>query len=45
MISLGSYRYFNFEPSFNVLEIYLDHEFQRPQEGLNCESLAYKGVT
>ena len=28
-----------------VLEIYLDHKFQQPQEGLNCESLAYKIVT
>ena len=24
-----------------VVEIYLDHKFQWPQEGLNCESLAY----
>ena len=28
-----------------VLEIYLHHKFQWPQEGLNCESLAYKVVT
>ena len=28
-----------------VLEIYLDHKFQRPQEGLNCESLTYEVVT
>ena len=28
-----------------VLKIYLDHPFQWPQEGLNCESLAYKVVT
>ena len=28
-----------------VLEIYLDHKFQWPQEGLNCESLAYEVVT
>ena len=28
-----------------VLEIYLDHKFQWPQEGLNCESLAYQVVT
>ena len=28
-----------------VLEIYLDHKFQRPQEGLNCEYLAYEAVT
>ena len=28
-----------------VLKIYLDHKFQWPQEGLNCESLAYKVVT
>ena len=28
-----------------VLEIYLDHKFQQPQESLNCESLAYKVVT
>ena len=28
-----------------VLEIYLDHKFQSPQEGLNCESLVYKVVT
>ena len=27
-----------------VLEIYLDHKFQWPQEGLNCKSLAYEGV-
>ena len=25
-----------------VLEIYLDAKFQWPQEGLDCESLAYK---
>ena len=28
-----------------MLEIYLDHKFQWPQEGLNCESLAYDVVT
>ena len=28
-----------------VLEIYLDHKLQLPQEGLNCESLAYEVVT
>ena len=28
-----------------VLEIYLDHKFQWPQEGLNCEFLAYEVVT
>ena len=28
-----------------VLEIYLDHKFQWPQEGLNCESVAYEVVT
>ena len=28
-----------------VLEIYLDHKFQWPQEGLNCESLACEVVT
>ena len=28
-----------------VLEIYLDYKFQWPQEGLNCNSLAYKVVT
>ena len=28
-----------------VLEIYLDLKFQWPQEGLNCESLAYEVVT
>ena len=28
-----------------VLEIYLDHKFQRPQKGLNSESLAYEVVT
>ena len=28
-----------------VLEIYLDHNFQWPQEGLNCKSLAYEVVT
>ena len=28
-----------------VLETYLDHKFQLPQEGLNCESLAYEVVT
>ena len=28
-----------------VLEIYLDHKFQRPQEGLNCESLAFEEIT
>ena len=28
-----------------VLEIYLGHKFQWPQEGLNCESLAYEVVT
>ena len=28
-----------------VLEIYLDDNFQRRQEGLNCESLAYEVVT
>ena len=27
-----------------VLEIYLNHKFQWPQEGLNCESLAYEEV-
>ena len=27
-----------------VLEIYLDHKFQWPQEGLNYESLAYEVV-
>ena len=27
-----------------VLEIYLDHKFPSLQEGLNCESLAYKGL-
>ena len=28
-----------------VLEIYLEHKFQWPQEGLNCEFLAYEVVT
>ena len=28
-----------------VLEIYLDHIFQWPQEGLNCEPLTYEVVT
>ena len=28
-----------------VLVIYLDHKFQWPQEGLDCESLAYEVVT
>ena len=28
-----------------VLEIYLDHKFQWPQEGWNWESLAYEVVT
>ena len=28
-----------------VLEIYLDHKFEWPQEGLNSESLAYEAVT
>ena len=28
-----------------VLKIYLDHIFQWPQEGLNCEPLAYEVVT
>ena len=28
-----------------VLEIYLDHKFQWPQEDLNCESLVYEVVT
>ena len=28
-----------------VFETYLDSRFQRPQEGLNCESLAYKVIT
>ena len=28
-----------------VLEIYSDPKFQQPQEGLSCESLAYKVVT
>ena len=28
-----------------VLEIYLDHKFQRPHEVSNVESLAYKVVT
>ena len=28
-----------------ILEIYLDHKFQWPQEDLNCESLAYEVVT
>ena len=28
-----------------VLEIYLDNNFQWPQEDLNCESLAYKVAT
>ena len=28
-----------------VLEVCLDHKFQWPQEGLNCESLAYEVVT
>ena len=27
-----------------VLEIYLDHKYQWPQEGLNCESVAYEEV-
>ena len=27
-----------------VLEIYLDHKFEWPQEGLNYESLAYEVV-
>ena len=27
-----------------VLEIYLDHKFQWPQEGLNCEFLAYESA-
>ena len=39
-------RHFNFEPSLDcngvVVEIYEDHKFQRPQEGLNCEYLAYE---
>ena len=25
-----------------MIEIYLDHKFQWPQEGLNCESLGYE---
>ena len=41
--------YFNLSLVLNcddvVLEIYLDHKFQWPQEGLNCESLAYEVVT
>ena len=28
-----------------VLEIYLDHKFQRPQKSLNCKSLAWVVVT
>ena len=28
-----------------VLEIYLNHKFQLPLDGLNCESLAYEVVT
>ena len=28
-----------------MLEIYLDHKFQWPQVGKNCESLAYEVVT
>ena len=28
-----------------VLEIYLDHKFQWPEEGLKCRSLAYEIVT
>ena len=28
-----------------VFEIYMDQKFQRLQEGLNCESLAYEAVT
>ena len=28
-----------------MLEIYLDHKFQWPQESVNCESLAYKFIT
>ena len=28
-----------------VLEIYSDHKFQWPQEGLNCECLGYEVVT
>ena len=28
-----------------VQKVYLDHKFQWRQEGLNCESLAYKVVT
>ena len=28
-----------------LLENYFDHKFQWPQEGLNCESLAYELVT
>ena len=28
-----------------VLKNYLDYKFQCPQEGLNCESLAYEVVT
>ena len=28
-----------------VLEIYLYHKFQWPQEGLNCKSLVYEVMT
>ena len=28
-----------------AIEIYLDHNFQWPQEGLNCKSLPYKVVS
>ena len=28
-----------------VLQIYLGHKFQWPQEGLTCKSLAYEAVT
>ena len=51
MISISTHEVeFIFEYIFRiydgvVLEIYLDHKFQWPQECLNCESLAYGAVT
>ena len=34
-----------FQTAMCCAQIYLDHKFQWPQEGLNCESLAYEVVT
>ena len=46
---ISCYKLFSFLRYLNcndvVLEIYLDHKFQLPQEGWKCESLSYKVIT